>query len=355
MSDREDMGLPKRPDGVEGFGQNGHDDPSPRGIVPATGPAPVRQGAPAWMSYLLCAFGGASTAIMPLVASFFVGYGVLAACGGRRENFGAAAVTCLVAAAATSLFMGNPAIIEAIASCVLAIAVAGVLVYKRMTAGVACALVGIGTALVLGADALVASLIGSSITETVSSAVEMSISTIDTTSTEAQLVAQSVRELMAMFWPLSYVLVALGMCLLAQFGARLVIRMRGMRELYCEPFSEFDLPLWPVAVLVAAILGAALGQGLGESQGSVITQVSLNTIMALRFAFAAQGFAVLTWIVRARRLPGIVLAVLVMVLGVLEMRFLVMSVVGLADFWLNFRHLGRGGGQVATRDAHQQE
>ena len=353
MSDREDMGFPKRPDGAEGFGADGHDDPNARDIVPAAGPVPARRGAPAWMSYVLCAFGGAATSIMPLVASFFVGYGMLAACGGRRENLGSAAATCLVASVATSLFMGNEAIAEAVAVCVLAIAVSIVMALGRMTPGMACALTGVGTALVLGADAAVAAVAGSSISETISSVVEMSISSVDVSSAEAQLIANEVREIMATFWPLSYVLVALGACLLAQFGARLVIRSRGLTELFSAPFSEFDLPLWPVAVLVAAILGAALGQGLGESRGSLITMVSLNVLMALRFAFAAQGFAVLLWFFRAKGMPAGFAAFLSLAAFFLEMRFIVMSIVGLADFWLNLRRLPRGG--VASSGGPQQQ
>ena len=347
MSDREDMGLPQRPEGAEGLGENGQDDPNGRGIVPADGPAPVRRNAPAWMSYLMCALGGATASVSPLLASFFVGYGVLAASGGRKDALPGPIVTCVVASVASSLLMGNPAIAEAVTACVLAATVAAVMALGRMTPGMGCALVGGGTALVLGADALMASLTGSSITESVSSIVDLTVSSLDVTSPDMQLVVNQVRETMAMFWPLAYALVSLGVCLLAQFGARMVIRTRGLRELFGKPFSEFDLPIWPVAVLVAAILGAALGQGLGEERGSLVTMVSLNVLMVLRFAFAAQGFAVITWFVHEKHVPAGIGAFLYIGSFFLEMRFIVVSIVGLADFWLNFRRLGRGGAAPA--------
>ena len=355
MSEREDRGLPERPDGAEGFGANGHDAPDVRGIVPVAGQAPARRGAPAWLSYLLCAFGGGSMAFMPLLGSFFVGYGVLSACDGRREQLGGAVVTCLVAAAASSLYLGGGMVVaESVAACAVAVATAVVVVLGLMGPGAACALVGVGTVLVLGVDAATAALAGSSISESVMALVDAYVSALDATSVDAQLIVSQVRDIMGLFWPLSYVTIALGLCLFSQLGARMAIRSRGLGALVGAPFSEFDLPLWPVAVLVAAVLGAALGQGLGEGRGSLVYMVSLNVLMALRFAFAAQGFAILVWFARERRLPSGGVIFIAMIGLFLEVRFFVMSIAGLADFWLNFRRLGRGGA-ASAQGTQQQE
>ena len=353
MSDREDMGFPKRPDGVEDNGANGHDAPTPSGIVPIANASQVRSSSPSWTGYVMCAVGGAATSFMPVLSGALVGFGVLTMAGKKRSDLPMAIVTCLVAAVVAGVVTAGIASIESIASCVLALAVAVVVTLGLMGPGPACLIVAVGTALILGADSVMAALAGSSITEMVSGVVDAYVSTLETTP-ETSAVAPMVREMMGTYWPLSFVILSIGTCLFSWIGATLAIRSRGIAELYPRPFFEFDLPLWPVAVLVAAILGAALGQGLGQENGALVSMVSLNTIMSLRFAFAIQGFAVLTWFVGTRRIPAIIAIVLTFAAFYLEMRFIIMSIVGLADIWLNFRRLRRGA-PTRPQGAQQQE
>ena len=70
--------------------------------------------------------------------------------------------------------------------------------------------------------------------------------------------------------------------------------------------------------------------------------VVTNVILAVRFALAAQGLAVLSWVIREKKPSGLMAALAVIAALYLEVQFIVMSIVGLVDVWRNFRHLERG-------------
>lgn len=321
-----------------------------RGIVPAgAGGTGGRKIISVPARLFFCVLGGvvASTSLATL-APALVGYGYGFSTTDGARGRAAALVAAIVPAAALSCSLGIASVVAALVCCLVAAGVSELVARGRFTAGSACVVVALAAAASLGVDALVAASAGTTIPALVNELLDTYLRGLGDLS-----VVQAARAAIAILWPVAYVIAALVECLTALLGTRLAAD-RSAGELPGPPrLVEFDVPLWVVTVFLAAAAGLAAVLTVDGVPG-VVLSVSLNVAMSLRFAFAAQGLAVLVWFARSRGASSLVTGVLGLAALYLEAQFFVLTVAGLVDVWANFRHLTRGGSPTVAGSAKQQ-
>lgn len=347
-------GFPPSP---KGTGETGGGAPERRAIVPA-GPRPqggARPGLTMPSGLFFCVLGGAvASSTFSFLGPVFVGYGYVAArtMGGTRGRLLALAAA-LVPAVALSVPAGVSTAVAAVVSCLVALVVAEAAARGRLTPGTGCAVVACAAACSLAADSLLAAAQGTTVAAGVEAVLDLYASQLSDASMAAVAVMQQVRTIIALLWPTAYVLAALGSYLFAVVGVGLAVGRLDERPFSVPRLSEFDLPLWVVGALVASAAALAFGLTASGEIADGVLMVSANLVMALRFALAAQGLAVLSWLLRQRGVGSLGSALIGVVALYLEVQFVVMTIVGLVDIWANFRHLQRGARPDATGAAKQ--
>ena len=342
MSDWPNNGCPPSP---QGTGASQPKGPSGGGIVPAGSQgeknAPRRE-ASLPLALVLCAIGGlATTSSMSLLAPVLMSFGLVTAAshaGARGIALGA------LAGLVTTFVTGYPNGVASLAAgaivCGASVAIAAAFLRKRLTPGALCVIVAVVAACHLGADAALAASSGTSLTESVMEVLDLVEQQLaDVTPTSSAQVA-GVRSAFEVLWPTAYVAIALFECLAAQVGVWFATP-RG-ESLDRQGLAFFDLPLWVVAVLVASAAALAVALTVPDAPRGLLV-ASANLVMALRFAFVAQGIAVLSWFLRERHVGPLPQFLATVAALYLEVQFIVVTVVGLVDVWANFRHLQRGG------------
>lgn len=351
MSSNTTNGCPPRPAGVgEGKGASA---PGTGGIVPYG--APTGEKHPELgtvVGIAVAALGGAvassdASALAPALTAF----GVTSAFrGGRANKIGAVAAAC-VCAVVFAVSLGPASMVDSLIVTVAAAVVARVLAHGRMTSGGACIAVAAISAARLADDAAFAALAGTSLQATFKAVVDALASGLTDITPTAASGLEVLRSAIALLWPTAYVVAGLGEYLFVQFGTWLASpRKEDGSQVDLPRLSEFDVPLWVVAVLAAGGIGLAVALTWADAP-EVVLMASANVLLAVRFAFAAQGFGVLSWLCGTRKW-GPLACVLVAVMGlILEARFFVLTVAGVVDVWANFRRLSRGGEEAAVNDA----
>ena len=346
-------GRPAAPSGASG---NRFEDSAPQGngIVPADGGDDGRMARELPKALVVCAIGGAlcatSTSVLaPALIAY--GFALSAVCGGMRGMAPAAALT-VAAAVAVSLPMGATSLAGAVITSLAGLAVAGALWAGRLTTGGSILTVAAIVALHLGADAVFSALNGTTLSATMMTLIDAYGQTFIEASPAAAVQIESAASLIKLFWPATYVAVGFAEGLSAHLGVRLLrapLEERGRRV---PSLDSFDAPLWVVALLVATAAALAVGLTVPDAPQALLTG-SANVAMALRFAFAVQGLAVLAHLVRGRIAGGLARGALYALALYLEVQFVVLTVVGVVDVWANFRHLSRGGETGADDPANQ--
>lgn len=341
MSGWTDNDRPPAPQGMVG---SAHED---RGIVPHDGSRGERgNNLPLPASMILCALGGAlASTTISFVGPAMVSYGYLpvAARGGFRAR-ACCLAAALVPAAAAGLVTGASSALTALVSCLMALAVVELVVARRMTAGALCVVVALGAAGMFGADEAVARANDSTVFADIQAALDYVFGSISGLTGAAAGQAQTVRDMVALLWPVTYVMAAIVPCVSALVG--MVPASSRADDAVPRPPSlvDFDLPLWVVAVFVASVAGFAVAVTADGTVSQVALAISANVAMAVRFALAAQGLAVLVWLVRGRGYGPVATALAGVVALYLEVQFIVLTIAGLVDVWANFRRLTRGSG-----------
>lgn len=150
---------------------------------------------------------------------------------------------------------------------------------------------------------------------------------------EAATQIQGMLPLLGLLIPFGFFCLALIVVCASHLGGYLAV---GKQIKTTWNFAEFDAPVWSMIVLVVSALACAVGVWWQPALGA-----GLSTIAALRFIFMLQGFSVLFWWLNKAKL-GCILRFLVIFLAVdLELSLFVLSIVGVIDFFVNFRHLSR--------------
>ena len=160
------------------------------------------------------------------------------------------------------------------------------------------------------------------------------------TGIQAELIVRQIAPVLKALWPFTYVASAGMDALAAGIGSYLMyVRTSGIPRV--PAIAAFDMPMWPVGVLIASILGLSASLS-GFPGAEVLLSASVTALMSVRFIFAIQGFAVVLTFANRFRF-GCLGRTLLLVLSIwLETMFFIVSIVGLIDVWANFRKLTRG-------------
>ncbi|HJA28169.1 MAG TPA: DUF2232 domain-containing protein [Candidatus Olsenella pullicola] len=341
MSDCPTNGLPPSP---RGFGEKDGAARNNRGIVPAGSARAGRPRLSLPAGLFLCALGGVvASSTFAFIGPVLVGYGYVSAAtrGGVRGRL-AGAAAAVAAAVALSLSRGISSVVAAVVSSLVAVAVAEALLRGRLTPGAGCIVVALAAGCTIAADALLAASQGTTLTASVDELVTLVSEELSETSVAVSALMQQVRAVVSLLWPTAYLVSAFGSYLFATIGAGMAAERAAEKDLTVPKLVSYDLPVWVVAALVAAAAGVAFGLTFEGAAARASLMVSANLVMGLRFAFAAQGFAVLAWSLDQRGTSVLTKFLLGALALYLEVQFVVMSLVGLADIWANFRHLTRG-------------
>lgn len=331
--------------------------PAVRGneIVPA-GPGiegdGMRPVLPALGGVALCALGGClTTTTLDFLGPALIAFGlVTCAPRGRLREMLPGLAVALAAVVGLGVHSGAVAVADGVLAWAAALAVSLALLKGRLTPGAICAAVATLAVCHLGVDAGAVAASGTTLPEAVSETLTYVRQGLAGTSPAAAAQAESSLSLVEVLWPLSYVITALVEGLSALLGAWLAVGDKS--EVKRPRLAEFDLPLWVVTALVAAIAGLAVAITVPEVPGVVLV-VAANLVVALRYAFLAQGTGVVSWFLD-RNEAGIAVRTLVVLMGVcLEVLFYVVTIVGLVDVWANFRRLRGGGRPGSTGNAEQ--
>ncbi len=289
------------------------------------------------------ALGSFTSFVIPFFGVVMMGYGareLLEARGSRGFLF-AVAEGIVITAVALFANSGMGMLLVGEVLCVLGV-VWCMRNHAATLAGI-CAVI-VATALVnIGIEAAVATAAGSSLSQVVDGLLAYMVSVAQDaagTGIQAELIVRQIAPVLKALWPFTYVASADMDALAAGIGSYLMyVRTSGIPRV--PAIVAFDMPMWPVGVLIASILGLSASLS-GFPGAEVLLSVSVTALMSVRFIFAIQGFAVVLTFANRFRF-GCLGRTLLLVLSIwLETMFFIVSIVGLIDVWANFRKLTRG-------------
>lgn len=289
------------------------------------------------------ALGSFTSFVIPFFGVVMMGYGareLLEARGSRGFLF-AVAEGIVITAVALFANSGMGMLLVGEVLCVLGV-VWCMRNHAATLAGI-CAVI-VATALVnIGIEAAVATAAGSSLSQVVDGLLAYMVSVAQDaagTGIQAELIVRQIAPMLKALWPFTYVASAGMDALAAGIGSYLMyVRTSGIPRV--PAIVAFDMPMWPVGVLIASILGLSASLS-GFPGAEVLLSVSVTALMSVRFIFAIQGFAVVLTFANRFRF-GCLGRTLLLVLSIwLETMFFIVSIVGLIDVWANFRKLTRG-------------
>lgn len=289
------------------------------------------------------ALGSFTSFVIPFFGVVMMGYGareLLEARGSRGFLF-AVAEGIVITAVALFANSGMGMLLVGEVLCVLGV-VWCMRNHAATLAGI-CAVI-VATALVnIGIEAAVATVAGSSLSQVVDGLLAYMVSVAQDaagTGIQAELIVRQIAPVLKALWPFTYVASAGMDALAAGIGSYLMyVRTSGIPRV--PAIVAFDMPMWPVGVLIASILGLSASLS-GFPGAEVLLSVSVTALMSVRFIFAIQGFAVVLTFANRFRF-GCLGRTLLLVLSIwLETMFFIVSIVGLIDVWANFRKLTRG-------------
>ena len=335
MSDTDNNGLPAVPEGAE---------VTETSIVPVT-EVRTPESALVWMGYLWCVIAGAFAPYSPILSAAFVGYGTLVLTVLRDPRTAAVATGIgSVSAIVAGLFLGFDTIPVSLVTLLASSAMGVGLGSGKLTSGGACILCAVFALALLGIDSSLATWAGTTLQEAALSQMEKTFSALAESMANFKEGLDTARAIMRVLWPTSYTFHALVCCIAAALGARIARQGLGARAPRELTLTTFDLPLWVAGILLVSIVGLALSQVAPAKD--VVLAVSANLAFAARFAFGVAGVAVAAWILRKRGMGLVGTLAVCAILVFIDMQFFVMAIVGLVDFWANFRHLDRGAKQA---------
>lgn len=289
------------------------------------------------------ALGSFASFVIPFFGVVMMGYGAreLLEARGPRGFLFAVAEGIVITAVALFANSGMGMLLVGEVLCVLGV-VWCMRNHAATLAGI-CAVI-VATALVnIGIEAAVATAAGSSLSQVVDGLLAYMVSVAQDaagTGIQAELIVRQIALVLKALWPFTYVASAGMDALAAGIGSYLMyVRTSGIPRV--PAIAAFDMPMWPVGVLIASILGLSASLS-GFPGAEVLLSASVTALMSVRFIFAIQGFAVVLTFANRFRF-GCLGRTLLLVLSIwLETMFFIVSIVGLIDVWANFRKLTRG-------------
>ena len=332
------------------------DSPEQGGIVPTGDGAQAPRGGSSLVAGLvICALGGVIAGYIPMLGCFAIGYGAAITLAARNPLQTLATLACtLVPAAVVALVAQVATVPSVLVACAIGVGTAWATSHGRLSLSVSFALIGCGTLALIGVDAIQLQSMDSSIADMITQLVNEYAKSIGVASVSAVAQIESLRSMLQLYRPSAYLVVALAEYLCAFLGARASVRREGLC-VSMPSLVDYDVPVWLVGVLVADILGLAAVRVVPQAYTNAVNMVSANLLVALRIAFAVQGFAIIAWLIRTRHVGAFAGACTIVAGLVLEDQFYVMTIVGLVDVWKNFRHLPRGVKTTIQSNADQDQ
>ncbi|TLM78951.1 MAG: DUF2232 domain-containing protein [Actinobacteria bacterium] len=164
----------------------------------------------------------------------------------------------------------------------------------------------------------------------------------------------SLGKLVAMMWPSSYFETAALTAVLAVIAATRAAAARGAQVNLPPRLAEVDLSVhfvWPVAVGLLLLAASPVV----DTDSRIVLAAGANLLVAARLAFLVQGMGVASSTMRKMGIGGPGRVIGSVMLLVADFLTYAVSVVGLADMWMNFRRLpresGRHGGPEVSEEA----
>jgi hypothetical protein len=233
-----------------------------------------------------------------------------------------------------------------VAPAVAAVVLSVVMLPRRSAQVVGAVLVGVLTLATFGFEELLARAQGTTLTAATALQLQLAIGELVKalgSSASVELVGRlkEVAQTMATAWPATYFESAVIAGVLVIAAIAWTARRAG-RQVNVPPLSRLDLTphvLWP---FVAGLLLLAASYG-PFSASKAFGVVGLNLVLCARTLFALQGLSVSAGVLDRTGvgLGGRILALAA--LAALDALTLVVSFIGLLDFWVNFRRLPRDG------------
>ena len=330
--------------------------PEQGGIVPAGDGAQAPRGGSSLVAGLvICALGGVIAGYIPMLGCFAIGYGAAITLAARNPLQALATLACTLMPAAVVALVAQVATVPSVlVACVIGIGTAWATSRSRLSLSVSFALIGCGTLALIGVDAIQLQSMDSSIADMITQLVNEYAKSIGVASVSAVAQIESLRSVLQLYWPSAYLVVALAEYLCSLLGARASVRREGLC-VSMPSLVDYDVPVWLVGVLVADILGLTAVSLVPQAYTNIVNMITANLLVALRSAFAVQGFAIIAWLIRTRHVGAFAGACTIVAGLVLEDQFYVMTIVGLVDVWKNFRHLPRGVKTTIQSNADQDQ
>lgn len=232
---------------------------------------------------------------------------------------------------------------------ILALVVAGLVVTRRASITTAYIVAALSTLVMIAIEAAAAWMHGQTLMETVQASVMDAIATLKPNlPLDMQGEVTTFVPLAQLLWPFSlFCMVGLSVALThaaARIAQLNVLAREQAQQIKVWSFSNFDAPFWTSVVLA---VGAALfffGPALWSFSATAafwIQAAGLGAMAATRFIFLFDGAGVLSWFFTKNRWGCVIRALLFVLALYFEVLFFVVSILGLVDFWVNFRKLPR--------------
>ena len=344
-SKRDNTGIPPVPQGVKRssndasqtiFGRKG------RIVIPGAGRVKAQKQTPLWQGLLLVALGALVCSYFTFIGAALISYGAVVTCYQKtvKEALYTAGVVLLVAGGASYLLGEPEVLISSIGAAGIAMSI-GVLVARgSLTVGKQILIVGVGALVLMGGYELLAAE-GSSVSARVQEAFEFYRTQYVGSSVNSAEGFAYLRVFMQLLWPTGFTMVSILYYLIARIGARVAYHSLGGEKKHLSRFVEMDVPLWFVALGIAALAAYAASPEVPLYKDTVLMS-ALNVLVFVRLVLAVQGMAIGVWFMQRRKASPITTMLFFIFAAFLEIQVGMLAFVGLIDIWANFRHISRG-------------
>lgn len=316
-----------------------------QGIVPVPetafgrkAPRPARPG----FELALCVLGSLCSLVLPSIGTAAMVFGAWLLARKQEGRIWWAVAGCAVPGIVFS-FVSWVNYGSLVVPCIVAALVIALLLPGRVSITNVClTIVGVTVLMVMG-DASVIMMLGSDFAAYVAALLEemreIVVASLGGTPQVAVSVAvEQTIELFGKVWPLVYVSRAAVVVLLGLMGLMLA-RRDTYRKVYAA-FTRYDMPLWGIVALIAAIVCLA-GGSAGFANATVLEAVGLNILFCLRVLYFLQGLAMAMHLMDKHHWGPVSRMLVLAGLLMAELGLYAVSVFGVIDVWANFRKLPR--------------
>lgn len=317
-----------------------------RGIVPLSGSCPGRKASrPArpWMELALCVLGSFCSLTLPSLGMAAMVFGSWLLARKEEKRLWWAVAGCIAPGVILS-FVSWVNYGSLAAPCILGALAIALLLPGRITITNVCAVILVLAGLMIASDASIVMMWGEDFATYVNALLtemrEILVASLGGSGNSVAIMASvdQTLELLGKMWPLIYVSRAATAVVVGLIG--LMLARRDTCQSVYAAFLRYDMPLWGVVALVAAI--ACLAVSTGKVPGAATwNAVGINVLFCMRVLFFLQGLAVAMDLMSRHRWGSFSRVLVLALLLMAELGLYAVSVFGVIDVWANFRKLPR--------------